>query len=119
MQPRREREPERGDTVFQVTKRGDSTMSLARWEVRCPMPIGVNVSVELPGVVSAVEGSSEEEEEEDEEPGVEEPLGKWAARRARVGFLAFGEREVEGGSRSESAAGSASSAESSSSRPLG
>ena len=100
MQPRNEREPLRGDTVFQVTKRGDSTMSLARWDVRRPMPMGVNVSVELAGVVPAVEGSREEED--DEEPGVEEPLGERAERRAKVGFLALEERELEGGNDCES-----------------
>lgn len=81
--------------------------------------MGVNVSVELAGVVSAVEGSREELE--DEEPGVEEPLGVRAERRWRVGLrgLSFGFKgeivEVEVGIEGSSS----SSADSSSSRPFG
>ena len=118
MQPRRLREPERGETVFQVTKSGDSVKSLARWLVRRPILMGVNLSVEVEGVVSAVEGSREEEEEE--EPGVEDPEG---VSRCRVGLRGLRDFDVvsegfEVGSLSSSAA--SSSAESSwSSNPLG
>ena len=120
MQPRRLRVPVRGETVFHVTKRGDSTMSLARCEVWRPMPIGVNVSVELAGVVSAVEGLREEDE--DEEPGVEEPEGERAERRWRVGLRGLGDLEVmlevdEGSSSSSATSSSADS--SSASNPLG
>ena len=80
------------------------------------MPIGENLSVELAGVVSAVFGSKDELEEL--EPGVEEPLGEGAERRCTAGLrgLSFGTREetevgLEGSS--------SSSADSSSSRPLG
>jgi len=58
------------------------------------MPMGVNVSVELAGVVSAVEGSREEEE--DEEPGVEEPEGERRVSRWRVGLRGFGCRGCRG-----------------------
>ena len=79
------------------------------------MPIGVNLSVELAGVVSVVEG--EREEDEDEEPGVEEPLGEEAERRVKVGLrsLEDEERVAEGSSE----IGRSSSPGSSSSRPLG
>ena len=92
MQPRKEREPEREETVFQVTKRGDSTISLVRWDVRRPMPTGVNLSVELAGVVSVVEGSRDEAEDED--PGVEVPLGVWVERRLSVGLRSLDDGEI-------------------------
>lgn len=83
--------------------------------------MGVNLSVEVEGVVSAVEGSrEEEEEEEDEDPGVEDPEG---VSRCRVGLRGLRDFDVvseglEVGSLSSSAA--SSSAESSwSSNPLG
>lgn len=116
MQPRRLRVPVRGETVFHVTKRGDSTMSRVRCEVWRPMPMGVNVSVELAGVVSAVEGLREEDE--DEEPGVEEPEGERAERRWRVGLRGLGDLEVDEGSSSPSAT-SSSAYSSSTPNPLG
>jgi hypothetical protein len=84
------------------------------------MPIGVNLSVELAGVVSAVEGSMEEEE--DEEPGVEEPLCERAARRCKVGLrglVDLVEGPEDGLAGSSERGSSSSSAESSSSRPFG
>lgn len=113
MQPRRERVPVRGETVFHVTNNGLSTMSLVRCDVLLPIPIGVKVSVELAGVVSAVEGSREEDD--DEEPGVEEPLGERAARRSTVGLRGLEDFDVV----VEEVGSSSSSGESSSSRPFG
>ena len=48
MQPRSERVPDRGETVFQVTKRGLSVrLEPRRWEVRREaMPMGVKELVE-------------------------------------------------------------------------
>ncbi len=57
MQPRRERD-EDDDTVFQVTKRGDSVMAdEERWEVRrgC-RPMGTKEVEDEAGVVLAVDG---------------------------------------------------------------
>ena len=118
MQPRRDRVPLRAETVFQVTKRGESVMGLGR-----PMPMGVKVSVEEAGVVSVVEGSREEVE--DEEPGVEEPDWERSDRRASVGLRGRGGLEVmgellEGAASSGGGSLRSSSAEDSSlSRPFG
>jgi hypothetical protein len=50
MQPRRERIDVRGETVFQVTKRGLSVMVMLRWEVRRTLiPMGVKEPVEPVG----------------------------------------------------------------------
>lgn len=70
MQPRRFRTPEFADTVFQVTKRGDSVMDSLRCDVRRPIPMGVKDSSDDVGVVLAVEGARDTEEVEDDE-GVE------------------------------------------------
>jgi hypothetical protein len=123
MQPRRERDEEVSLTRFQVTKRGDSEMADERWEVRrgCK-PTGTKDG----GVLAAVSGERllEEAEEltEDEE---REAVTRWSAGRRGckvedwfegVNAL-FGEgMKDEGGSSSVS---SFSSADSSSSRPLG
>ena len=75
MQPRRERdEDEEGETVFQVTKRGDSLMGAEeRWaERRGWRPIGTKLLLEEAGVEADVEG----EREEDDDAGVEVPEGK-------------------------------------------
>ena len=123
MHPRRERVELRPEMVFQVIKSGDSEMSEARWEVRRPMPMGVNEPVELAGVVSAVLGSREVEllDEGVEEPEFEVEVER-LVRRCRVGFLRAGRdffvdgsEEVEGPSWSSS---SSSEAEPDS-RPLG
>lgn len=75
MQPRRECSWVRGDTVFQVTKRGYSVSSLLRLEL---MEFVLDA-----GVVTVVLGSREEEEEEE---GVEEPLGELSERRCTAGL---------------------------------
>lgn len=65
MQPRRERLGDRGETVFQVTKRGDSVMEVRRCCVRRGLtPMGVKGS----GVVAVVESAREAD---DDEEGVE------------------------------------------------
>ncbi len=60
-------------------------MELARWEVRRPIPTGVNVSMLVAGVVCAVEGSRDMEEVVE---GVDVPLcvRPLEARRERVGL---------------------------------
>ena len=89
MQPRREREPLVAETVFHVTKSGDSVISVARWELFAgERPMGVNAEVLEEGVVSAVEVGSGESEllVLEPEPGVED---REPEIRASVGFLAL------------------------------
>jgi len=111
MQPRREREELREETVFHVTNRGDSLMSEERWEVRRPVSMGVNEELEDAGVVSVVLGSRELELEEE---GVEEPLDERSERRWRVGFLRAVVKNFEGSSASSPSSSSSSPSETSS-----
>ena len=93
MQPRSDRWPVLGETVFQVTKRGDCS-SFLRWVVffgSGDMPMGVNLEVLLEGVESGVFIDSELLPvlvPDDEDAGVEERL--LPVRRARTGFVRFG-----------------------------
>jgi hypothetical protein len=124
MQPRRVRVEEDGETVFQVTNKGDSVMEVeARWEVRrgC-RPMGTKELEEEAGVVLVVDG---ERELEEEDAGVELPLkgGREEETRSRVGFRGAGREEggldsLSEGEEGEDDAESGSSS-SSSSRPLG
>lgn len=116
MQPRRERAWVEGETVFQVTKRGEEVIVLERWDVRRgDTPTGRKAGVLESGVV-VVEGGVREDEEVE---GVDEPLVERPPRRCRTGMRGvlplLGLEDLAG----SSGVDSSSSSERSSSRPLG
>jgi len=115
MQPRRERDWE-GETVFQVTKRGDSVMGEEeRWLVRRGWrPMGTKELEDDAGVVLFVDGARELE---DEDAGDEV---RESDTRCKVGLRGTaGLEEVSVSEGEESEDDDAGSSSSSSSRPLG
>lgn len=116
MQPRRERDCE-GETVFQVTKRGDSVIEdEERWDVRLGRkPMGTKELEDEAGVVLFVDGAREEE---DEDAGDEV---RDSDTRCKVGLRGTGGLEEVSVSEAEESEDDddAGSSSSSSSSPLG